>query len=65
MSIILVRIRGRDLVRYAEERGWRTAAVARVTGFFLGNIFEWNLSEMEAEARRAVPKGRRSFTRIS
>ena len=25
------------------------------------NIFEWNLSEMEAEARRAVPKGRQSY----
>ena len=38
--IILVRARFKDLVRYTEGRGWRTAAEARVTDFFLGNIFE-------------------------
>jgi len=29
-------------------------AAARVRDFFLGNIFQWNLSEMEAEARTAA-----------
>ena len=33
LLLILVRVRVKDLVRYAEERGWRTAAVARVTSF--------------------------------
>ena len=36
------------------------AAVARVMEIFLDNIFQSNLSEMEAEARRAVPKSRRN-----
>jgi len=40
---------GGYLIQYIES-----TVVAKVMDFFLGNIFEWNLSEME---------GRRSFTR--
>ena len=34
LSLILVRVRVKDLVRYAEERGWRTAAVGL-------RVFSW------------------------
>ena len=41
---------GGYLIQYIES-----TVVAKVMDFFLGNIFEWNLSEIEAEGRPEGP----------